>query len=352
MTEKESPKPEIKKAQADTLASLISNAENISALRGKEFSDVFSNEPSIRSFIDGLDETAFVELLNGINGTIQGKDKKDWGMANGSVPITMGEGIRGSGYTPPPAQDRQMLFAEVLGAMKKMAKDERSLEDIAIMLSSSVNAIHAYSDANGRTSRLLYLLLTQRLNETTEPIIKQALSEGGRDIIDVSPEKIEHDLLNALAQHVKFKRPGGTLESERKGNDIAFNESIPNELRLELLEMLADRTYGSIALHRYLDEKPNADKYLKNYPEREAKWGGQSRILPESNNIMVEELFRDLDEMQSREILSIYRQTKVEMVHLLIDSVVHPDKEEYTDTSGTTILERFRQKIKRDSKIE
>ena len=93
-------------------------------------------------------------------------------MAKGSVPITGGGGVRGSGYTPPNAQDRRMLFAEVLKAMQEMAKDERSLEDIAILLSSSVNAIHAYSDANGRTSRLLYLLLAKGLNESTKPIIQ------------------------------------------------------------------------------------------------------------------------------------------------------------------------------------
>ncbi|MBU0504647.1 Fic family protein [bacterium] len=352
MTEREFPKPEIKKPQADTLATLLSNAENIEALHGKEFAEVFSSDESIRSFIEELDVGTFVELLNSINGIIQDKDKKDWGMAKGSVPITMDEGIRGSGYTPPPAQDRQMLFAEVLEAMKKMVKDERSLEDTAIMLSSSVNAIHAYTDANGRTSRLLYLLLTKGLNEGTEPVIKQALSEGGRDIVDINPEKIEGELQSALIQRIHPKRPGGTIESKKKGKDIVFNEILSDELRSELLEMLADSTYSSIALHRYLDDKPDAEKYLKNYPEGEAKWGGQSKILPERNNIMVEALFRDLDETQAREILSIYRQTKAEMVRILIDSAVHSDNKEYTDTDGTTILERFRQKIKRDSEIE
>ena len=51
MTERESPKPEIKKVQVDTLTRLLSNAENITALHGKEFTEVFSNEESIRSFI-------------------------------------------------------------------------------------------------------------------------------------------------------------------------------------------------------------------------------------------------------------------------------------------------------------
>lgn len=350
MTERESPKPEIKKVQADTLTRLLSNAENISALRGKGFSEVFSNEESIRSFIQGLDETTFIELLNSVNGIIQGKDKKDWTMAKGDVPLTMGEDLHG--YTPPHAQDRQVLFAEVLKALQEMAKDKRSLEDIAIMLSSSVNAIHAYSDANGRTSRLLYLLLTSGLNEGTESVIKQALSESARDIVDVNPEKIEYDLLGALAKRIKVMGPGGTLESEKKGNDIAFNESLSEELRPELLKMLKDRTYSAIALHQYLYDKPGAEKYLKHYPEQETTWGGQSRIDPERNNIVVDDLFRDLNETQAREVLSIYRQTKAEMIHILIDSAVHPDKAEYTGTDGTTILERFKQKIKRDSEIE
>lgn len=347
------PKPEIKKTQVDTLADLLSNAENIKALHGKEFAEVFSNDENIRSFIDELDKNTFIELLNSINGIIRGADKKDWTMAKGSVPITMG--AKGEGlpdYTPPHAKDREMLFTAVLHAMQEMAKTERSFEDIAILLSSSVNAIHAYPDANGRTSRLLYLLLTKGFNKESESIIKQALSEEGRDIVDVNPEKIEKELQNAMVKRVNFKRPIGLWEREKERKDIAFDESLPHELRSGLIEMLADVSYSSIALHRYLNNRSDSERYLKYYPSRETKWGGKLRTLPELNNVLVEGLFKDLDEAQAREILSIYRQTKIEMIHTLIDSVVRSDETDYTDANGTTILERFKQMIKRDSKIE
>jgi len=346
MTERASPKPEIKKEQVDTLANLLSNTENIAALHGKKFSEVFADDESIRSYIEELNQADFIELLNSINGVIQSKDKKGWTMAKGSVPITGGEGVRGSGYTPPNAQDRLMLFAEVLNAMQEMAKDERSLEDIAILLSSSVNAIHAYSDANGRTSRLLYLLLAKGLNESTKPIIQQALSEGGRDVVDVSFEEIENDLLSALHSRIKLKRPNGSWESEKNRIDITFDESLPDKLMSELVEMLADITYSSIALHRYLDDKPDAEKYLKHYPENEFLY----RKWPERYNVKVDDLFQTINEEDAKNILQIYRQIKNEMMRLLIDSAVHPSEAEYTDADGTTILGKFKQNIKMRSR--
>lgn len=353
MREREFPKPEIKKPPADTLATLLSNAENIEALHSKTFSEVFADDESVRTYIEELDEADLIELLNSISGIIQGKNKKDWTMAKGSVPITMGgEGEGLPGYTPPHAEDRSMLFTEALNAMKEMSRDERSLDDIAVMLSGTVNAVHAYPDANGRTSRLLYLLFTKGLNKESESVIKQALSADGRDVVDVNPEKIERELQSALIQRANFKKPIGSWESTKKRHDISFDESLPDELKTELLNMLADVTYSSISLHIYLNDKPGSEKYLKNYPEQEVTWGGQSKILPERNNILVEGLFKNLDEAQAREILSVFRKTKAEMVRILIDSAVHPDKTEYTDADGITILEKFKQKIARDSEIE
>ena len=347
MPERESPRLENKKVQVDTLANLLSKTEKIPAFCGKKFAEVFSNDKSIRSLIEGLDETSFINLLDSINGIIRGVDEKDWAMSNVLVPLTMNEGVRGmESYTPPNVQDRKILFSEVLEAMQEMIKGDRSLEDIAILLSGTINAIHAYPDANGLSSRLLYLLLTKGLNKESESVIKQVLSKDGRDVVDVNPEKVENELQNILIQRADFKRNIGIWESEQNRNDISTRESLPDELRLELLEMLADITYSSIALHKYLNNKTDDEKkYLKNYPKKEVSWGGQVRVIPERNNVLVEDLFKDLDEIKAQEVLSIYRQIKVEMVHILIDSVVHPDKIEYTDKDGKTILERFKQKL-------
>jgi len=353
MPERESPKQEIKNTQVDALADLLSNAENISALRGKKFDEVFSGDENVRSFVEGLDEPAFVELLNSINGIIQGKDKIEWQMAKGSVPITMGgkgEGL--PGYIPPYAEDRTVLFAEALGAMKEMVRDGRSLEDVAIMLSSTINAVHAYSDANGRTSRLLYLLITEGLNMESESVIKRALSEDGRGVVDINPEKIESDLQNVLILKAGLKRAVGVWESEKSRRDISFGENLSGELKAKLLEMLADVSYGSIALHKYLNDKPDAQIYFKNYPAEEVAWGGRVKVLPERNNVLVDVLFKNLDDAQAREILSIYGEIKSGMVRILIDSVVHPDKPEYVGADGVSILEKFKQKIERVSEIE
>ena len=45
-----------------------------------------------------------------------------------------------------------------------MNREGREFKDIALLISSSINAIHPYLDANGRMSRVIYVLLTNSSN--------------------------------------------------------------------------------------------------------------------------------------------------------------------------------------------
>ncbi|MBT3816815.1 MAG: Fic family protein [Candidatus Magasanikbacteria bacterium] len=326
---------------SSVLERLLINTEHIQALHGQELQELFSSDENIRSFIAQLDEADFINLLNSINGIIRNKSKKDWIMDGENVILSMGEGL--AGYTPPNAEDRPMLFYQVLKSIKDMSDKGHDLNDIAILLSSSINAIHAYGDGNGRTSRFFYLLLTQGYNKETEAKFKTALSEGdedGRDMIDINTEKIDGYLTSVLLKKLKHTKFGGS-DIEVKRQNISMNDNVTTQHAKKLLEMLSDRTHSPIALHEFLKDREDADDFLQHYPESEflgKKW-------PERYNIKVEHLFENIDDEQAKEILSIYRQIKIKMVELLIDSIEHSKKEGYTDDKGVTILKKFKMKI-------
>jgi len=340
MAERLSIQQEKRSNAEESSARLFDDLENIPALHGKKLQEMFSSENNIRSFIEELDEDDFVSFLNSINGIIRNKDKKEWQIDGAGIALRLGEGL--PEYTPPHIEDRRKLFGEVLQAAKEMLKDGRSIEDIAILFSSSVNAIHAYADANGRTSRALFLLLTHGMNEKAKVMIKEALSENGRELLDVNPEKIEPELIEILIKDINFNRPIGLWESENNRKDIAINQSVSDDLKTELLELLSDKTFSSIALQQFLKEETGLDDCLKHYPEREG-WGGKK--LREMYNVKVDDLFRVIDEVQARKILSLYRKIKAKMIRLLIDAIAHPDRDDYTTSYGASVFEKFKDKI-------
>ncbi|MDP2789500.1 MAG: Fic family protein, partial [bacterium] len=147
-----------------------------------------------------MQETEFAELLDGVNGILRGKKKDEWGMDGETVAL---EGMMvGVGYVPPRQEDKSELLAKVLTSAKEMSRDGKNLKDIALLISSSLNAIHPYLDANGRTSRLIYTLLTKDFNDETKAELQGALGRDGRDKLDIDPGLIQHEINDLIEQEI------------------------------------------------------------------------------------------------------------------------------------------------------
>lgn len=65
-----------------------------------------------------------------------------------------------------------------------------SLQDIALLISTGVNAIHLFNDGNGRTSRLLNYLINTDYTGSEDQVVflKKLLGENGRLFIDINPK--------------------------------------------------------------------------------------------------------------------------------------------------------------------
>ncbi|MFA6184290.1 MAG: Fic family protein [Parcubacteria group bacterium] len=334
--------------RSDVLLRFIDSSKNIKVFQGKKFDKIFSSEESKRLFIENMQNDDFIELVTGVNGILRDIKKEDWKMDGENVTLGLDEG--NPEYIPPLHEDKLMLFEQALQAAKKMEIDGRSIKDIAILISSSINAIHPFNDANGRTSRFVYLALTRLYGEDLHNDLNLALSDAGRfESVDINPGKIENKIISVLKEKNGLNDPETNkdnifeVEWEGSKSDIEFNPRVSEKTKAELLKIVSDKDYGDLTFFKYLNQKVINNKYLKHHEPCD-HFG---KYLPSRNNILINELFKDIDEEEAKIIFSIYRNTKIEYIQTLIDSIANPDKSEYEiNDKKTTILELFKKYIK------
>ncbi len=222
---------------------------------------------------------------------------------------------------PPRHEDKVDLLGNVLSTAKEMNKNGRELRDIALLVSASINAIHAYADGNGRTSRFMYLLIGKDLDSSTKTELGEALSFGGRYTTpDIDPSYI--NTYGLIEKEVGVSDPQKNPRNIEffLGVDIGDLQFAPDisEEDSKLFERLSevDEEYFFLSVFKFLKNPETLNKYVYSYP------GGITGLSPHL-------LSKDLSQKSLKEILQIYRELKKKDVELLIDSVAHPEKPEY-----------------------
>jgi len=304
--------------RSEVLLRFLRSAENIEPLHGRKMEDIFSSEEEKRAFLENLQETEFAELLDGVNGILRGKKKDEWGMDGETVAL---EGMMvGVGYVPPRQEDKPELLAKVLASAKQMSRDGKSLEDIALLVSSSLNAVHPYLDANGRTSRLIHTLLTKDFNDETKAELQGVLGRDGRDKLDIDPGLIQHEINDLIEKEVGAR--DSEINTDKITNlfgskrDFQFSAEISEEDQKLFGELLdKDDRYLFLSVFQYLQQQGDKEKYLRKFPERTA--------------VPIELLSRNLTQEGLSQILQTYKELKKKYVETLIDSIAHPENEKY-----------------------
>ncbi|MEA1936971.1 MAG: Fic family protein [Patescibacteria group bacterium] len=336
---------EFREQGTDALLRFLDTAENAKFLHDKKFEEIFADEESKRDFVDNLEIEEFIELLNTFNGILRNKEKEEWRMDGETVALV---GFV-DGAIPPQHEDKPELLAKVLSVAKEMNQNKKDLKDIALLFSSSINAIHSYADGNGRTSRLIYSLFTQDFNDETKKELKEVLLEGGREKININPGFIEgeiEDLVGIKEPNISKGEIAQFWRDDKVGKrkDIKFNQEI-NKADKELFfnRLDKDNEYFFWSVVKYLQDNSdiNREKCLKEIPNS-------------SNNAMaipISILSKSLDNEKLNKIFQNYRDLKKEYVEKLIDSIANPDKKEYQiEIKGQkiSIKDYFESKIKEE----
>jgi len=292
----------------------------------------------------------FLQLLDGLNGILRDKRKEDWKMDGETVAnVSMFLGIV---YVPPRQEDKSELLAEVLSSAKIMSQEGRDLKDVALLVSASLNAIHPYLDANGRTSRMIYLLLTKGFNAETIKELQAVLSESGRDKINIDPGLIQTEIDDLIKNEVGIDNPEINpdriinLFSGLAKKEMEFEQEISEKDKNLFLELSSkDGQYLFWSVFEFLRNNPelNKKKFIKKFPN--------------GSVILTDILVGDLNQEQLSQILRNYRNLKKKYVEKLVGSIANPDADEYqVDEDGQKIPLKtyFENRIKdeQDKRVE
>lgn len=325
----------------------LDTANDIDALRGEKVEDILADDESKRKFLGNLTESEFEELISSINGIIRGKNREDWKMDGGDVKLVPSEMCVDSEVIPPREEDKPELFKEVFAGVRAMNEARRSLEDIALLVAVMINEIHAFAEANGRTSRLVYTLFTgQSWGESAREKLKNVLSYKGRFHIDISPSltsDVRDDFLN--------KELGGSNPSKNPENvtnlfqylsgdqeNLVFQEGISEGVKETFKRICQDRVHGCYAAFQILSKIPEKkSSVIKAYEGRSV--------------ILIDRLAFELTGTEIQEFIQEYWRIKRRKAEILIDLIVNPDKSEYAmeeDGKRMNILEYFKLRIKEE----
>jgi len=311
--------------------------------------EIFADEESKREYIQNLTFEKFKNLLLTINSMLRDIPVSQRSVDGETVALRPNPDYQPGGFEslavdkietqyPPRFEDKECLFKEMFDLVQAMNANSQDLKDIALLVSTGINAIHAFNDGNGRTSRLSYFLLSENYSANGDQIdyIKKILGDKGRLFINNSPGLVTRTIVDVIRRDVGLPDENnpeipnfiGHTPHEEKIREL-LKDKFPSELKLQedLLKVLSeDSKIGFAAVYKYL----NGNNLLKDvstplYDEKENK----KRTL-----ISFSDFISKLRNEDYTGIVEQYWALKKEATLILMRSIADPEEYEITSRFG------------------
>jgi hypothetical protein len=305
------------------LIGVMENARNFEGFQGKTVKELFGDQDDKkkREFINQLSVEQYIGFIVAINGILRGKSAGDSSMD--------GVGVTAAGFTGahifPHDFDKKELITQTWLAAQEMNRAGRELDEIAMLAGSLLVEIHPFADGNGRTSRVVYLLIKDGFSEER---LQAVLGYDGRFEFDMALSKI---YLDELFEQ-KYGRSNQTLNPadiheifpDKKVSgfgQLRFPEAVSREVAHNLIQ--AGRNDYRILISALLEffrkhKDYGVEKFIEKYGVR--------------NVFLFQELISTITAEQISEIEQIYWGVKKKYTAEMIDIFVNPDKSEYKIT--------------------
>ncbi len=154
--------------------------------------EFFENIDQQREKISFEDFKSFLVRLNGLVKDIPIKQRK----FNGEN-VEISGGLLGEIILPPKEEDKTELLEFAFNSAKDLSRG-----DNAYMIPVVVNALHMFNDGNGRTSRVIHLLLVSENKESFNLELEKALGAEGRfHSYDINPALVDSEIREKVLEN-------------------------------------------------------------------------------------------------------------------------------------------------------
>jgi len=164
------PKPP-QEAQEPQAEKLETGKKVFGFLDRTKFLEARKSDEQFEEWIQKLSYEDFSNYLTRLNGILRETPIKQRSVDGKGVEVSFGIAGDEISYLPPQAEVKENLMRETFEALKTIPDND----DRALLAYYALQAIHPYSDGNGRTGRLLHELISSEGKELTEEKLSRLL---------------------------------------------------------------------------------------------------------------------------------------------------------------------------------
>lgn len=322
------------------------------------FLDIRKSDERFNKWFQELSYEDYINYLTRLNGIIREVPIKKRAVDGNGVEVSFG--IMGDiSYLPPSAEQKDGLMRKIFDALKQIPDNE----DRALLIYYALQAIHPYSDGNGRTGRLLYEIISDGGTQLTEEKLSELLDHDknghggtgkGRDVFAekvLDPNSTYYYINREVAKEVlddNFLQEHGSIYVASASGVGFLSEVVKGKLSSEEA-ILAEKILGEggvnhfsfrgIVLAKFISEKTDLKKYQ--YQVHQSLDAGRGVVLEDVGKkitgIDAEELMPHLTENDARRLIEIHKEVKTKFIKSMIDIFVNPEKHKMQTGGGKEV---------------
>ena len=325
-----------------------------------KFLDVRKSDEQFDEWLQKLFYEDYVNYLTRLNGILREVPIKKREVDGSGVELSAGA-LFGISYLPPATEQKDGLMRESFEAIKQMPDNE----DRALLIYYAIQAIHPYSDGNGRTRRLLHEIISEDGKGLTEERLSELLdhdkqgssgSGKGRDsfaekVLDPNSayDYINREVAREILGEDFLKEHGSIFDAAMAGEGF-----VPVAVKEKLLQeevVLAEKILGEsevnnfsfrgLVMAKLLREKGDLQKYpfTLNNPIIDGQRRG---ITPEDTGKKIfsfegDKLMEDLTVEDVRRLIEIHKEIKSKFVKTMVDIFANPENHQITNKEGEIV---------------
>lgn len=320
-----------------------------------KFLDVRKSDEQFDEWLQKLSYEDYMTYLTRLNGILREVPIKKRAVDGSGVEISFG--IMGeTSYLPPTAEQKNSLMRESFEALKQIPDNK----DRALLTYYTLQAIHPYSDGNGRTGRLLHEIISENGKDLTEEKLSELLDHDkkghsgngkGRDVFTekvLEPKKAYSYINREVAKDIL----GSNFLDEY--GEIYYSGmvgvgNVPENINISKQEKeVAEKIIGENEVDNFSFSGLTILKLLQENGKLEHCRYEITRPVNDSNAILEDigkkVLAIDNDKFEIgltsdgiKRLIEIHRDIKIRFIREIIDIFKNPDKHQIKDKDDKNV---------------